>query len=270
MSLSSYPRTDGLGVLAATFEAVRKFQAIPADEVLDPAERLSYWSATHEERRQFDELAANELTRPPEFLQFSLAALLPGEEPPHCAGEAPRAEGLPPTGSMSSELVERAAREIGMSPEAILAELTKFSGPVQLVVLPAGKTLYRTIGLTTGSASHGTITNKLLGPYWEPVCPREHGDISTWRAKTAVLPQWNGDWGYIEVTLKKDVTALQGMVAMQPLGGSGDRVLPGGGQQIYLPQLRADWVTQDPASLPLSTLIQPSYLHGHVDGSATP
>jgi len=259
VSFLTYPRSDGFALLPGTLAAVRAMAHIPPSEILDPVARYDYLMADAKLRAEFDALAAQAATTPPEFLRFALVRLEPGEEPPFCPGECPASEGMPPGGSLMEGVEETVvAQSLGISLGALKRELLKFSGTVMLHELKPGTRIYRTVGLMVTAAQYGGVVNKVLGDYWEPICPRAHGSLAVWRAKTAVLPQWNGDFGYIEVVLTRQVQALVGRAGMQSVGGKGDRVLPGGGEQLYLPSLTAADVGWAEGIPPLAQLIEAS------------
>lgn len=104
-----------------------------------------------------------------------------------------------------------------------------FLEPPVPVVLPPGVTVYRIIG----AAPDGRLANPVAGCWWMLSPPPE--TEAEWRAKFAVCGHWNGDGGYIAVTLKKEVRAWQGVVAPHRSMADG-YFLPGGGVQIWVPR----------------------------------
>ncbi|MFG6489617.1 hypothetical protein ACG04R_23275 [Roseateles sp. BYS78W] len=242
MAGTSYSRTAGHAILPGTWEFVRRRGNVPDSDLLDPAERYDYDTVNADKRAEFDRLAARDLTEPPEFLQFALAN---GRDAlSDYPGAAPLGTGAVALDTFDPALVARAAAKFGMTAQKVEDELRKFSGAVQLVELLPGQELYRTVGLTATGALYGSVTNKILGNYWEPVCPDEYDDVGHWRASTAVLAEWNGDYGYVRVQLARPVAVLAGTVGQQDLNRQPGQVLPGGAQQFFIPRLvDADLVT---------------------------
>ena len=234
MSGLTYSRTAGYAILPGTWDHVRRHGNQLAREILEPADRYSYDVASPHEREQFDQLAALPLTIPPPFLVFALATS--AEHIDAYQGEAPEHEGLRADGRVAQMALDKAADFLGITAEELNVELAKFSGVVTVLSLPAGSVLYRTIGLTTSSTRFGSVTNALLSKYWEARCPSDYPSIQAWRAATAVMQEWNGDFGYLKVVLSRPVAMLSGAVAMQKIARIGNKVLPGGGQQYYIPR----------------------------------
>ena len=254
MAGTTYSRTAGHAILPGTWAFVRQRGDVPASDLLDPAHRYDYDTVSQDKRIEFNRLASHPLTQPPPFLQFALAKGRDALKP--YPGAVPLGAGLVALTSFDPLLVERASEAFGMSSEKVQDELRKFTGMVQLVELLPGQVLYRTVGLTATGALYGSVTNKILGNYWEPMCPDAYDDIDQWRANTAVLGEWNGDYGYVRVVLSRPVTVLAGTVGQQDLSRQPGEVLPGGGQQFFIPRLvDADLVTPT-TSAPLTVIIR--------------
>lgn len=235
MSGLSYSRTSGTLILPDTWAAV---QARYPGQVIAPHERLSWDEASDVERKLMLQHAMTQKLEPPPFLRFDLADAA-GPALAHYPGATPSAQGHKAGGKLWNELPEVAANRLGITRDRLDNELKKFSGPVTLAELAAGTKIYRTVGLTAKSARYGSVTNKLLGDYWEDAPPDTHSSIEAWRAATAVKAEWNGDYGYLEITLPNAVLALTGMTGMQAVDTVRDLVLPGGGVQIFIPDLAA-------------------------------
>lgn len=254
MAGTTYSRTTGHAILPGTWEFVRRRGNVPISDLLDPTQRYDYDTTSEDKRVEFNRLASRALTEPPEFLQFALArgrdALTP------YPGAVPLGAGRIAIDTFDPLLVARAATALGMAPQQVEDELRKFSGTVQLVELLPGQVLYRTVGLTATGALYGSVTNKILGNYWEPVCPDEYDDLGQWRANTAVLAEWNGDYGYIQVVLSRPVTVLAGTVGQQDLSRQPGEVLPGGGQQFFIPRLLDADLVVAIANQPLKAIIR--------------
>lgn len=166
--------------------------------------------------------------------------------------------GKPANGFVAGFTEAVAATQLGISVDQLRIELAKFSGAVSLVQLIPGQKLFRSIGLTAQSAKYGSVTNQLLGHFWEETCPSHYTDEAQWRAATAVLAEWNGDYGYIEAQLKSPVVALVGEVGMQKLARQGDSVLAGGARQVYVPRLTDSSLVHPLTTRPLAEVIQPT------------
>lgn len=253
MSSTTYSRTSGSAILPGTWAYIQARADIMAADKLDPADRYTYDTATPEERRAFDEMAARPELEPPEFLKFNLAenplsmAHYPGESNPL---------GFLANGVLADMNLDQLIMDLNRRPngkamiqllrdkQRLARELAKFHGIVSLIALPIGTLVYRTIGLMAAAATHGMVTNKLLGAYWEARSPNAYENIDEWRAKTAVLAEWNGDYGHLVVELKREVFVLSGCVAQQAIHRDGHKVLPGGGMQYFIPELsNADMVS---------------------------
>ncbi len=235
MSGTTYSRTGGTSLLPGTWEAVLKFHG--PGSVIPVEDRLSWDDATPEQQRLFMQMATQDRMRPPDFLRFNLAQTA-GPNLPEYPGAVSSEQGRPADGRLIGS-IEQACTRLVIDAERMREELAKFSGPVVLTELPAGHTLYRTVGLTASGAAYGSVTNKLLGDYWEPDPPSTHASIEAWRSATAVKAEWNGDFGYIKVTLSSPVYALAGTAGMQVVDAARNLVLPGGGSQIFIPNLAA-------------------------------
>lgn len=258
---TTYSRTSGHAILPGTWAYVRNRGDIPEADKLPPAERYDYDQAAPEVQQQFQALAAAPLTEPPDFLRFALGS----NADPLAAYEGEGAAGgFAAPGRLAGVSITDAARRLGIAEDVLHTRLTTFSGAVTLAILPKGTTIYRTVGLAASEygVTHGVVTNKLLGDFWEPLCPNEYPDIGAWRSATAVLAEWNGDYGHVAVTLDADVPALTGTVGEQKINRAGHRVLPGGGQQYYIPNLHDGLITEPLAGRPLRDVIRPTRYSG--------
>lgn len=256
----TYSRTSGADILPLTWEAVRNRHP---HQCLEPHERTSWDASTPAQRENFVALANQKLTVPPEFLRFDLA------KNPYAAGKYPAAVqssyGHRANGHLApGQSIDTAAYQLGISHKQLVEELAKFSGQVSVIKLLAPMKLYRTVGLTASSVAYGAVTNQILGSYWEPVCPSDYPSVQAWRQATAVLAEWNGDFGYIEVVLDREITVLSGTVGMQFVDCAHDLVLPGGGHQYFVPNMAAQLpeLAQRIASEPLASLLMPTRFGG--------
>ena len=116
------------------------------------------------------------------------------------------------------------------------------------VLLPAGSVVYRVIG----KSPDGGLGNSPSGSWWSLEPPPQ--TEAKWRADYAVCGHWNGDGGYIKVTLKEDVRAWQGPVAPHRSQVAG-YYLPGGAMQIWVPPGTIDPI-RDGATL--DDILQPT------------
>lgn len=255
MSGATYSRTSGSAVLPGTWKAVlaRHPRYVAASH-----ERLSWDAASDDQRAEFTRLASSPLTTPPEFLRFNLA---PGPYPPGSyPGAVPETEGAAADGYLEGMSFDVATQRLGIDKARLEKELSNFSGPVRVIKLPRGAKIYRTVGLTADSVSYGSVTNKILGGYWEPTCPSRYDSLEQWRQAMAVLAEWNGDYGYLEVELDGELTVLSGTVGRQIVDVVRKEVLPGGGDQYFIPDVARqlpdleDWVQRTP----LNQLLQPT------------
>lgn len=262
MSGTTYSRSPGTAILPETWAAVL---ARHRGHALDPRERLSWDEASEGEREAFTCMASAALTIPPDFLRFNLThAPFPGGYYP---GSVPEPEGFPANGYIEGLSFERALSALGLANATTLRDvLTAFHGPARVVKLLPGETIYRTVGLTSASARHGAVTNALLGAYWEPTCPSRYTSLERWRQTMAVLGEWNGGCSYLEVELDAELTVLSGKVGMRYVDTDKRFVLPGGGDQYFIPDVGrqlpdlADWVRRTP----LATLLKQT-LFGSVE-----
>lgn len=103
-----------------------------------------------------------------------------------------------------------------------------FASPPIPVLLPLGVKVYRVIG----KSPDGRLVESVRGSWWTLERPPE--TEAEWRAKYAVCGHWNGDGGYIEYALRKEVRAWQGIVAPHRSVADG-YILPGGAIQIWVP-----------------------------------
>jgi len=103
-----------------------------------------------------------------------------------------------------------------------------FAAPPRATVLPVGTAVYRVIGKT----ADGRIVQRVDGSWWS--LERPPSTEAEWRARYAVCGHWNGDGGYIEFRLTKEVKAWVGEVAAHRSTTDG-YVLPGGGTQVWVP-----------------------------------
>ena len=261
MTSTTYSRTSGSAVLPGTWAFVRNRHGIDPSQILDPAERYDYDTATDAIRDEFVRLAQQDLTEPPDFLRFALDMndLPMGDYPGEGVAGAHAAPGL--LGGTAPEVVRK---RLNISEQQLDDALATFSGDVRLVGIPAGTVIYRTVGLTAKErgVNHGSIINRLLGEFWEPDCPDNYEDVAAWRSATAVLAEWNGDYGHLEVKLKADVWVLAGTIAEQPIRRTGGKVLPGGGQQFYLPNLLDSALEDSLTGRPIRTLIKKTQFRG--------
>jgi hypothetical protein len=228
---TTYSRTSGTAILPATWQAV---QSRHPDQMLRPSERVSWDGSTHEQQQAFIELTARPLTQPPEFLRFNLERnpYLPGQYP----GAVPKHLGHPANGHLpDGTSLDRVADQLGISVPVLTMELRKFSGQVSAVKLLSGTRIYRTVGLTAENSLHGCVTNRLIGEYWERRHPCSYQSLEDWRSQTAVLAEWNGDYGYLEIEIENELVVLEGTVGMQVVDVACELVLPGGGLQVYVP-----------------------------------
>lgn len=256
MSTTTYSRTSGTAVLPGTWAYVQQRGDIPDADKLNPAERYDYDKASQAVRDEYKALAMQPLTQPPEFLRFALST---NSDPIAAyAGEGNPA-GFAAPGVLAGGLsASAAAARLGISVDRLIQKLETFTGPVTLAILPSGTVIYRTVGLIASDygVTHGLVTNSLLGDFWEPTSPDVYSDVGHWRSKTAVKAEWNGDYGHIEIRLSQDVPALTGTVAEQKIERTGHRVLPGGGQQYYIPNLTDAHVTEPLSGRPLTDIVQ--------------
>jgi hypothetical protein len=256
MSGTSYSRTDGIAILPGTYAFVRTRRDIHDADKLPANQRYSYDTCTNDEREAFDLIASAAKFEPPSYIKFDLAK---GSDPIfNYPGATDPSQGFIAGGEFHEGDSRRdMAHRLGISEEALAHELSKFSGKVTLVLLPKGRVIYRTIGLTASKHSlglHGSITNKILHTYWEPTSPNKYVDEAHWRAKTAVKAEWNGDYAQVRLTLKQDVLVLSGRVGMQKIDRNGDAVLPGGAVQYFIPNLTSSYIVEN-LDAPLKTLL---------------
>ena len=255
MSGTTYSRTTGHAILAGTWEYIRRRGDIPEPDLLSPSERYDYDTVSASARTEFIKLAQRELTKPPDFLKFCLAV---GTDPlVSYPGEVDASLGKVADGYLSGITLQKASEVFKLSQDDMLIELAKFSGPVVLTRTDPLQKFYRSIGLTAGSTSFDSVTNPLLGKYWGS-CPNIYKDEAEWRAATAVMAEWNGDYGYIEIEISKPVVALVGMVGMQKLARQGNSVLPGGSIQFFIPNLTDGDLLQPISSQSLVDVIKPT------------
>lgn len=264
MAGTTYSRTSGHAILPGTWDYIRSRSDIPDAQRLAPSDRYNYDTVSAGEREAFIRLALQELTTPPDFLKFALAAGTDSLTP--YPGEADVSAGKPADGSIAGFTQTAAAAQLGISVDQLQIELAKFSGPVSLVFLVPGQKLYRSVGLTAQATTYSSVTNALLGNYWEESCPSNYADEAQWRSATAVLAEWNGDYGYIEAELAKPIAALIGVVGMQKLARQGNSVLAGGAKQVYVPRLTDSNLVHPIASGRLIDVIKPTRF-GSVGGT---
>lgn len=270
MAGSTYSRTQGARILPGSWAYVQARMDILRAELLTPDDRFSYDVALPETREAFDRLAKAPMTAPPDFLIFSLAK---GKDPIHAY---PGAVAGPMPSTVASlapgVTLTRTAAALGALPKDVEGAIQNFRGQVSLTLLQAGAELYRTIGLLAepGALEDGLITNRIFGGrlWFEPRSPNTNADEAAWRACTAVLKEWNGDYGYIAVRLKRDLHVLEGNVAPQPIprDSATTLYLPGTGRQYWVARLNendvdvrlesGEWVS--PADRPLRDIILPT------------
>ena len=230
---TTYSRTSGSAILATTWQAI---QARHPTSALSPHERTSWEEGTPDDRLEFLRLMQLARTTAPGFLQFDLAKdpYRPGSYP----SAVPEVNGFPANGHLGTGLtLAGVAFQLAISQEQLKNHLANFSGLVSVIKLTAGTTIYRTVGLTAKGVSRGCVTNQPLGPYWEPVCPSTYANVDAWRQATAVKAEWNGDFGFVAVTLKSELIMLSGVVGMQLVDAVNRQVLPGGAQQLFIPNI---------------------------------
>lgn len=256
MAGTSYSRTSGHAILPGTWQYIRHRGDIADFEKLDPERRYDYDTAGSDKKSTFMRLAQEALTTPPNFLVFALADSK--DQLSSYPGAVDATLGKPANGSLQGITHELAATNLGISQQQLSVELAKFTGHVTLGKLLAGQKIYRSVGLTATTVGYGSVTNMLLGKYWEPICPSQYASEAQWRAATAVKAEWNGDHGYIEVQLNQEVYALIGKVGMQKLDRQSNEVLPGGGDQFYIPALNDNHLMQPIMSSPLIDVIKPT------------
>lgn len=256
MTGTTYSRTSGTALLPGTWAYIRARGDIPDAEKLAADERYSYDTASGQDRADFAAAALTVLLRPPAFLKFALATGADRVE--NYPGLVPETQGKPANGHLGNLPHLQACSALGISLDALKTELGKFSGLVTVMSLPVGSVIYRTVGLMADGAKYGSVTNRLLGGYWEPECPNNYPDEAAWRAATAVKAEWNGDHGHIEVTLKRPLVALFGVVGMQKVDRNDDVVLPGGGMQYFIPKLSEYDLNEPMAGVPIIQLIKPT------------
>lgn len=253
---TTYSRTSGSAILAATWQAV---QARHPTQALAPHERTSWDEGSASDRSEFLRLVQEDRTRPPDFLQFDLAKnpYQPGKYP----GAISEANGLPANGYLAAGLtLADCALKLAITEDQLKNHLANFSGQVNVIKLTVGTTIYRTVGLTAKGVGKGCVTNQPLGPYWEALCPSTYPNIDAWRQATAVKAEWNGDFGYVAVTLTSELVMLSGAVGMQLVDAVNRQVLPGGGQQYFIPNMsiQAPDLGRMFDTVPLASLIKPS------------
>lgn len=262
MTGTSYSRTPGNGILDRTWEAVR---ARHPGQTIHPQDRLGWDDATQEERDAFTALMQQPLTAAPPFLVFNLSEKAGKAH----AASVDKSQGMPANGHLEDGLSEQdAAKRLGISVEELKKQLPTFSGTVILRIIPAGVTLYRTVGLVAQQSNYGGTTNRPLGEFWATRCPSTYASIVEWRRAVAVKEEWNGDYGYIPITLDKEVIVLEGVVGMQFNDIESGQVLPGGGWQVYIPRMHEQLpeIARRLETIPLSESILPTRFAGpHFD-----
>lgn len=261
MTSTTYSRTSGTAILPGTWAAIQRRGDVPAADKLDPAERFDYDTADQSVRDQFKQLARQPLTEPPPYLRFALST----NRDPVATYEGEGAGGRHlANGHLVGMSETEAAMRLGIPERTLRDKLATFSGPVSLVMLPPGTEIYRTVGLTASEygVDRGIVTNKLLGDFWEPSNPNDYQDIAEWREKTAVLAEWNGDYGHVAVRTSVAIPVLSGTVAEQPIHRDGHRVLPGGGLQYYIPNLTDHCLAEPVTGRPLQEVVRETRYRG--------
>ena len=262
MSGTTYSRTDGHAILPGTWAYVRSRGDVPQADILPAHLRFDYDICSVEQKHAFVRQASMPLTTPPDFLRFALAAgqdaleSYPGATSPergHAAG-----------GALIAVTEADCADEIGISVDHLRRVIGTFSGEVHLIEVKRGITIYRSVGLTANhAAAQGAVTNVLLGRFWDTKSPNAYASEAEWRAHTAVLAEWNGDYGHLKVTLARPIKALSGLVGMQKLPRQGSAVLPGGGHQIFISHLDDADLVVPIGGRPLVEIIQPTQFGSH-------
>lgn len=270
MAGSTYSRTHGARILPGSWAYVRARSDFVSAELLSPDERFSYDTALPETRDALDRLAKAPMTAPPDFLIFSLAK---GKDPIQAypgATAGPMPSTVPSL--VPGVTLDQTAAALRATPKDVEGAIQNFRGQVSLTLLQAGAELYRTIGLLaeTGAVEAGLIMNRMFGDrlWFEPRSPNTIADEAAWRASTAVLKEWNGDYGYIAVKLKRALHVLEGDVAPQPIPRDSPITLylPGTGRQYWVARLDENdvdvrlesgaWVS--PVKRPLRDIILPT------------
>lgn len=256
VSSTTYSRSDGSAILLGTYQYVRARTDILDADKLASSDRYTFDTCTDEERQAFIWAATNPQFEPPAFLRFNLADGLDPVLP--YPGAVDYDEGWATTGVLEmAQPVEQIAASMGITVSKLTEILYTFSGGVGLVRLEPGTSIYRTIGLTASSHSlstPGTITNRILHEFWEPSSPNKYKNEADWRAKTAVKAEWNGDYGHVRFTLKREVLAMMGLVGMQKIARNGNAILPGGAIQYFIPNLTGEDIVES-IDVPLKNLI---------------
>lgn len=260
MSGSTYSRTRGRRILASTYTALRaRHPDLPFASVdallaaLGSDDRAEEWS------RHVEALP---------FLQFARVA--PDEDDPrsfgavdhdapgamlHSAASQPFSLGMPLDVALSALMGQGR-----LSADDWRRALDTFSGQVELRELPAGVTLYRIVGLLSAPSdlTHGYDVNRPLGAYWMFQHPSDFASRAAWRAAMAVRCDWNGNFGYVAITLKTPFWAAVGAARMQAASNSAPLVHPGGGTQVFLPGLSNAHLQNPMDGEALATIIHPT------------
>ena len=123
-----------------------------------------------------------------------------------------------------------------------------FAAPPVPIILPPGTTVRRVIGLSPDKR----LAEQVAGSWWFiGVVPETEGE---WRAGYAVPGHWNGDGGYVEVTLHEEVRSWMGVAAAHRSVVDG-YVLPGGREQLWVPPGTIDPIRD---GLPLESILHPT------------
>ncbi len=99
-------------------------------------------------------------------------------------------------------------------------ELNNFKD-INRIRIKAGTKIYRIIGL-----------DNFRGNYWLKTVPRSELEF---RRDYAVLKNWNGNGGYIEIEVKTEILAYEGSAFFQKVTLGKTYILQGGCTQIWFP-----------------------------------
>lgn len=100
-----------------------------------------------------------------------------------------------------------------------------FKTPPKPVDLPEGTTIYRVIDADSNPN----------GSYWTLTDPKTMTEAQ-WRAGAAVKGSWNGDGAFVEYKVPPGGMKVWSGEASPQMSSNGVHVLPGGGNQVWMPQ----------------------------------
>lgn len=271
MSKTTYPRSEGARIVKGTWEAIRRRKDVHSDDSLMSDERYSYDMADDETKKGFDRLASQELLMPPDCLRFNIWKIhdnseqYPGQQALSLYVATGYADYLDDDicdifNEYSDASNIETFRELWGSKEKLNEILKTFHGRVEILYLHPRQVLYRTIGLIADKdlVKNGCITNKILGEYWQSENPNLYKNIDDWRANAAVFAEWNGDYGHVKIRLKKGLLSLRGTVSQQAISKNGNYVLPGGGNQYYIPNITQSSISNQIEGVRLRDVILPT------------